>query len=323
MENRNIILLNEVRGGLSADLLAFHAQMGEAISEIRIGASGLISYRTDGFEYVFTPQRLRALSREETLTEVDYFSIRTPDEVFPGDPVFKIVNSHDWYIVAYLPLEQVADWQVGDVLPIYAEDSGGGFSELMVRVYYLNIDAVRGEVYAVLHVDHRVADFMGRRSMSFKIRQGLAWGLKIPNTAIAERTLVQIPRECVFVFDRLNQVLRFNPSTGGFDIVTITIFQSDANFHGVIGEYNDINIGDVLAVPDSLGETRTIRETEHIWGVYVTNTGVASFRRINKTDDSSRNINYTVVDPHINMGVRVSDRIAVFADSVEQNQMVH
>jgi hypothetical protein len=330
--NRNNIYFNEAQGipRLSAELGSQFEQMGRAVNEIRVRHSGIISYKTDGFEYRLTPANLRVLSREETLASPDYDEIFIPGIVNPGDPVFKTINTNEWFIAAYLPLDQVLDWQVNQNRLIYVDDGSGNFNELQTTVHFMDIIGNSGEAYVVLRVNRQVTDYMDQRGVRFKIKRGLTEGLKIPNSAIADKVIYKIPAECVMERGSLRQVLRYNRQTGGFEETAVIIFSSEPGFAHVIAEYNDIRVGDILAVPDTRGETRMVTQSEVIKGVYVTNTGVAVFRRIHLTDDGVGdvfgNINYTIIDPALNNGansVRMQDRIASDASRVTENQFVN
>ncbi|MCL2702652.1 MAG: hypothetical protein FWE91_03475 [Defluviitaleaceae bacterium] len=326
ISHRNELLFNESQGALktlSTERDIFQNQLGAAISEMRVRASGTISYKTDGFEEILTTARLRVLTKEETLTDVDFNNIYIPSVVYPGDPVFKTVNSNEWYIAAYLPLDQVDGWAAGRPRTIYVDDGSGYYGALETSVFILETDRQTGEAYVVLSVNRHVTNFLDRRAVSFKIKEGLTEGLKIPNSAIVSKTLYRIPEECITVVNGLRTVLRFNSGTGGYDQIPLTTFGSDNNFVSIIAELNDINLYDILIVPDRIGETRMITQTEEIKGVYVTNSGMAVFRRIILSGDVFENVNFTIIDPARNPGVRVQDRIVSDASNVVENQMIY
>jgi hypothetical protein len=327
--NRNNIIYNETQGipRITNELGLQFWQLDRAVSQTTARNSGIISYRTDGFEYRFTPANVRVLSKEETFTNPNYNEISTPGYVNPGDPIFKIVNSNEWFIAAYLPLDQVADWRQNETRSIFVDDGKGNFNELQCSVHFIEINGLAGEAYVVLSVNRAMTDFLNQRGISFKIKRGLTEGLKIPNSAISDKVIYKIPVECVMERGGLRHVLRFNPHTNGFEEVTLVVFSSEPGFLHIIAEYNSIKIGDVLSVPDTFNETRLVSQSEDIKGVYVTNTGVAVFRRIHLSNahagDMFGNIHYTILDPAINNGIRVQDRIATDASGVRENQFVY
>ena len=320
---RNQILFNETHGAIGSIWGIYQTQLSGAISEIRIGPSGIISYRTDGYEDIFTPARLRVLSREETLTYVDFSNIFIPALVAPGDPLFKIINSNIWHIAAYLPVDQVEGWYPGASRTIYLDDGRGNFNPINTRIHMVERRGI--EAYVVFTINSRVADFLDRRSVAFMVRQTFTEGFKIPNTAIAEKTLLRIPAEAVIQTPNHRdprQVLRYNPEIGGFDRIDIFPFQTTSEFVTIVAEYNNIGLGDIISVPDRFGETRTITHSEQINVVYVTNTGTAVMRRIHLTGNVQGNINYTILDPSVNSALRLHDRIASDARMVSNGRLI-
>ncbi|MDR1704383.1 MAG: hypothetical protein LBS19_06820 [Clostridiales bacterium] len=324
LNHRNQILINESRGSvksMSQGLSIYLSQMEGVVSEMPIGRSGIISYRTDGYEEQLTPSRIKVLSPEETMIDADLDAIYAESYVQAGDPVFKIINSNDWYIASYLPAAQTEGWQMNDLRNIYVDDGSGSFKQLETRID--SIDSI-GEIrYVVFHIDKRVTDYLDRRGVSFKIKEGLGEGLKIPNSAIIEKTLVKIPKECAVETDEGRHVLRYNMGTGIYDKMGIVPFASDNVYYSVIWYADGIRPGDILAIPARLGETYTADQTEIISGVYVTNTGAAVFKRIYTSGGAFENISYTIVDPADNPNVKVKDRIVSDASTVEDRQMIY
>lgn len=326
INRRNQVLFNEGGGDVPHLWGVYRTSLEGAISQISIASSGILSYIIDGYEETFAPARIRVLSREETLTYVDFGELHIPTMVYPGDPVFKIVNSHIWYIVAYLPIDQVEGFHVGANRTIYVDDGSGNFSPLQTNVQV--IERGGAEAYVALRVNRQVCEFLDRRSINFMIRQDLPQGLKIPNSAIADKTLYFIPAECVIVRDTgIRYVLRHNAEIGGFQDLAITPFPriqpANAEFITIIAEYNGIHQGDVLAIRDRIGESRTVTQSEPIRGVYVTNTGAANFHRINMGGNARQNAHYTILDPAFNSAIRPHDRIVSDASLVDNRQVIH
>ncbi|MCL2406989.1 MAG: hypothetical protein FWC95_03595 [Defluviitaleaceae bacterium] len=322
-ETRNRIILNDERLGSSANIASGQERLGRAVSEIRVRSSGIISYKVDGFESIFTIDRLPNLTREETLISIDYLNIPIPSAVVPGDAVFKVITSNDWYIAAYLPIAQVEGWLAGTMRTIYIEGGTGIFTPISVRVHILSRDVISGYAYTVFHIDNRIAEFMDRRSVSFRVRDGIDRGFMIPLSAIVETEMLLVPAESVFTREGREQVLRFNNMTGDFEVVEISVLQRSAGFVSVVVKYNDLSIGDVLAVIDEHNEFRSVTDSERVFGVYVTNTGVAVFRRVNLPNNELDALSYIVIDPRTNATLRLHDRIARYAEQVTDGQLIH
>jgi hypothetical protein len=247
--------------------------------------------------------------------------------VRPGDPVFKLVNSNDWHIATFLPFEATVGWQAGQTRTIFVDDGNGNWNPLPVRIYFIDTDIQAGESYVVFFTNRRIIDFLDRRALRFMTQSGITEGLKVPNTAIVEKTLISLPADMVVNRNGVLEVLRFNPETGRSHSTPIVSAGSEthdgANFINIIAEYNAIAPGDVLALPDRLAELYIVGRTRIISGVYITNTGFATFRRIHLPEVRQGNLNYTILDPLTNTSLRVRDRVATYGARVTQNQMVN
>ena len=87
-----------------------------------------------------------------------------------------------------------AKWEAGDSLEIYTMYDD---EELSADVTIQSISLGENESYVVLSSDENLIDFMPLRTFTFNIRQNAYTGLKIPNTAIIEKTFLKIPLSCI------------------------------------------------------------------------------------------------------------------------------
>lgn len=325
VSHRNKILLENSQGSIknmSQQRDIYQSQLQGAISQVYIGKSGIISYKTDGYEEQLSPSRLKVISKEETLISVDYGAIYTPSYVKTGDPLFKIITSSDWYIAAYLPLEQTEGWKPDTGKTLYVDKGNGIFSEMETRIY--SMERIGDDIYVVFRCNKYLTNYLDCRNISFKIKKGQTEGLKIPNSAIVEKTLIKIPVECVIETENgAKQVLRLNNATGGYDKVAVSAFSADEDYVNVIMGFDNIRLGDVLAIPERINETRMLTLIENIKGVYVTNSGSAVYKRIVVSGEVYENVNYTIIVPELNPYVKVSDRIVSDARNVEEKQMIY
>lgn len=327
LNHRNQVLFSENRGSvktLSNELAMYQSQLDSAITPVKANKSGIISYKTDGLEETLTPERLGHLSQEETQMTVNYDELYSPSVVSAGDPIFKLITSSTWYIAAYLPADQTDGWIKDMQKPIYADDGNGNYKELMTRIRTL--EKTENGMYVVFECARNMTDYLDCRSVSFKIKKGLTEGLKIPNAAIVEKTLLKIPAGCVVTSDRgaTSVFKRVLTSEGvSFEQVTISVFSSDEEYVNIISDYNNVRYGDYLLLPDTLGEVAQIELIENIKGVYVTNSGAAVFRKITLSGEVFENMQYTIIDPALNPYVKVSDRIVSDAKFVDEKQTVY
>lgn len=329
VDYRNQLLFSENRGNaktLSNELSIYQNQLNNAISTVKIDTSGIISYKTDGLEEILTLSRIKELSVQETGITANLDDFYAPGEVGVGDPIFKIVTSNEWYIASYIPAELTDGWVLNMLKPIYADDGNGNYKELETRIY--SIERTGSGMYVVFKCTRNMTDFLEYRSVTFKIKKGLTEGLKIPNSAIVEKTLLKIPADCVVSPGKgpkyvLKRVALPNGNGSSFEQVLITVYSSDDDYVSVITDYNNISRGDFLLLPKTLGEVVQLDLIENVKGVYVTNTGSAVFRKIVLSGEMYENLLYTIIDPALNPFVKVSDRIVSDAKYVEEKQFVY
>ena len=65
-------------------------------------ASGIVSYQLDGYEAEFNPSTMRLLNKKALSTMKDGFFNFSTGTTQKGEPVFKIVNNRDWYVVTWI-----------------------------------------------------------------------------------------------------------------------------------------------------------------------------------------------------------------------------
>ncbi|MGP1441182.1 MAG: HlyD family efflux transporter periplasmic adaptor subunit [Anaerovoracaceae bacterium] len=86
---------------LSDDAGAPSGKMG--ISDTYItSASGTVSYQFDGYESEFNPLTMRLLDKKALSTLREGFFNFSTGITHKGEPLFKIVNNRDWYVVTWI-----------------------------------------------------------------------------------------------------------------------------------------------------------------------------------------------------------------------------
>ena len=104
MDARTNIWVAEASQSLSelqSQRLNYEAQLGENKSYITNDVSGIVSYRTDGFESEFTPESMASITKENFKMNYDVSYIRHSSDVNEGDPLFKIVSSNEYHFFLF------------------------------------------------------------------------------------------------------------------------------------------------------------------------------------------------------------------------------
>ena len=325
LEVRNQRLLNENRGSLKSlvqgrDIYA--AQLADAKQVVYAVQSGVVSFIVDGQEETLTLANRGEIPKEQTTKKIDYTALSYPKVVEADAAVCKIVQSNTWYIAVYMGVGETEGWTVDSIRTLYIDEEGQ-LSPLEVRVDSITTVSA-SERYVVFRCARQMTDYLDCRNVRFRLEQNVIEGLKIPNTAIAEKVVLKIPKECVMKNGAQNNIVMRRTESGD-ESIKVEIWGSDETTRSVSTE-SGLKLGDVLmteSVDGKPSEERTISVTDSIKGVYVTNSDTTVFRVINMEGRTMSNALYTVLDPMTNTQVQVNDRIVSDVDGVSEDVLLH
>ena len=314
IDNRNQRLLSETTGSLSG-LAQQRAQQQTRISEsknaVETKDAGVISCYSDGLESRYTFDVMGDLTEKDV--NVSTSGSVLGKVVKEGEPLFKVVRSNEWYIVSYIPNTLIENWTVGDTVKIYVRSDNDDTREIEMQVASLNT----GEktTLAVLRSTKYLVDFINVRGISFETSKVMN-GLKIPNNAIVEQTMLKVASDFV-------QNNKLYKKTGDDTYAELDVVPAGTNAEEGVTyipfDINRINVGDTLVMSDDKSKTFTIKDVVTVKGVFVMNTGIAEFCRIN-LDNASSNASYTVLDPAVNTNIKLYDRIVTDTRNIQKQQ---
>jgi len=317
-DERNDLLLSENRGALVSNLSMRSMatqQLSGAKYNMSTDVSGIVSFRVDGLEQTLTTNRLSNLTVETTRQRAP-IPLPVVGSVNEGTPVFKIITSNTWYIAAYIDIAETIDWFEGMRRNIYILQNGR-FVALETRVHIL--DNAGNYAYVVFSSNHHMADFLDMRSVVFRIDNNAMQGLMLPNSAIAERTLLVIPNSVIDNSTDVSRVMVIGSNIREAEI-DITIASSNEEFSYIILDNNRLRLGDVL-LDYATGGIYEITEVRIMRGVYVINAGAARFRPINM-EYAVQNDGFTILNQAINRNIRVGDSIIIDVSNIEDGQLI-
>lgn len=309
LETRNQMLLSENVGSLknlSDERLNAEKKLQENILSVAAVNGGIISYYTDGLEENINIQSLDLLSKEQTQMKVSK-SNEIKTKVFADDVVCRVVNSNTWYIASYIDNGFVEGWEVGDRVNLNIKDNN--ISQI-IEGKVIKLNNLERETYTVFEITKNLTDFIEDRNVKFEIGESRT-GYKIPNSAIKEETLCKIPLN----FIDNNTVCKVTEKGG--DYINISYISSDTE--GIVlvpSGKNSVNVGDTLKKLDSTEGNFTIKDTVKQNGIYVTNTGMTQFEKLNM-EGSVKNSTHTIIDPNKNPNIKIYDRIATELEEIE------
>jgi hypothetical protein len=320
LDLRNKMLLNEEKGSLAGFVRQrqeYEKELNDSVSIISAAEGGVVSYCVDGLEETLTVDSIASLTRERTRAKPESPIFEAGKILAEGDPAFKIIRQNAWYVTAHVPASAVSDWTAGQRKTIYIEDASG----------FSAFDALVAETEETSKTESRVTfkltkflnDFLDKRSVNFKITEEIPEGLKIPNEAIIDKTMLKIPKKYVYqtestkYSDRYDAVMKRVAAPVGEaprdEPVIISVSSEDADNVYVLQDISSLKLGDALTNTDSTTDVYRLEDVTSIRGVYVTNSGIPIFKEINFDGLISSNSAYTVVDPAKNPSLKNDDRI--------------
>lgn len=275
--------------------------------------SGVVTYTYDGFEEK-TIDDITAADFDQA--DYSYTRMIANDLVGSGDTIYRICTDEDWMIVIQVDQET---------------------AELLMEMEYIEVKFSRnqytswasvsehvdeeGNYYIGLSFSNSMITFSMDRYVSIELILDDHSGLKIPNSAIANKDFYIVPREFITLGEDGRQgVLRKTVDDEGQDIVE---FIDTSVYSETETEYYLDNLelrqGDVL-VKDGSEETYTIRLTGSLEGVYNINKGYAEFREISILYS---NEDYSIVRPNTTYGLSEYDFIVLDAQTVTDGEMLY
>ena len=147
-------------------------------------------------------------------------------------------------------------------------------------------------------------------------------GLKIPNSAIAEKEFFIIPAEYMSKGGANGNygVLMEKPDENGnlvYEFVETTVYNSDDNEFYV--DNSNLSVGNYICKPEST-EKMAVSKSGTLKGVYNMNKGYADFKQITILDENDE---YSIVSSNTKYGLTVYDRIVLDASSVNNDDFIY
>lgn len=318
MDQRNQIWLTENVESLSQlteERNTYEKQLAENMSSLTASESGVLCLSYDGLEESLHPDMAAEVTEKQIgNTKTEYIS--KAKGVQEGDPLFKIIESNKWYVVAYFPNTEVAGWEVQTAkrLNMIADEE-----TLSVRALIESLEVGEKETKIVFSTYEHMEEFMEARVVSFSLDSAVAEGLKIPNDAIVEKPLLKIPRTCLTESMGANGVMLVKGDTSQFTEIRTLAGDEDAVY--MEQTEGSLKIGDVVL--QGTGETATqytISEVQPHAGVYVANSSMAKFVVVEVME---QNQEYAIVKAGTITGLQLYDTIVSDAKNITEGQDIY
>ena len=285
------------------------------INKFYAQSAGTIVFSEDGYE-TLTPESITMDSfDEEKYVKNQYVS---NDLLGNDDTAYKIVTKEDWEIIIPVEKERVQELSdAGYVKVRFLEDQ----FETWGKVNLYGSDAEHEIQFIGLTFNNSMLNYVTERFIDIELILEEDRGLKIPNSAIAERNFFLVEKEYMTVGDKgQDGVIRQtftenNEMTTEFVETTVYNVEDDVYYLDEAA----LSVGDVLYKIDSQ-ETMTVSKQASLVGVYNINKGYADFKQIIIL---YQNDEYSIVESNTKYGLNCYDYIALDASTVVDDQFIY
>lgn len=287
------------------------------ISKCYADRAGSVVYSNDSYENL-KPQEITLESfNEENYTKNQYLAA---NRFGKNDNVYKLVTKEDWEVVIPVDTKRVPELQEAEYVKVkFMEDQ----YETSGRVTVYGHDEENGVTFVGLAFNTSMLNYITDRFVDVELVLEEKTGLKIPNSAIAQRNFFLIEKDYIILSsDNKTQGVMRQTFTEDNEITTEFVETPIYNVDEKEGIYyvdeKVLKVGDVLYREDSL-ETYTVSKQASLTGVYNINKGYADFKQINVLYDNEE---YSIVESNTKYGLRAYDYIALDASTVVADQFV-
>ncbi len=292
----------------------------DIIDYCRASAPGIALYYEDGYE--------NALPSD--LTEADFDkdkyerkAVLNNDLVEANSFVYKYVFNENWSIVILVPnddVKRITDEGYVKVLFSKTQTSSWGKATL--------INTFDENSLIELSFTNSMITFCKDRFVEIELMLEEDTGLKIPNSAIAEKAFYLIDKEYVTLGDNSSNkgVLKREYTEDGSNVRFVEILIAKEDDEAYYVDTSSLNYGDVLIKPgssiadQSAGNSFVVGKQANLIGVYNINKGYADFKRI---EILYQNDEYSIVRPNAAYGLRAYDYVALDAKIVTDKDFVY
>ena len=277
--------------------------------------SGIITYYKDGYEN-FNINHFKASDVDKD--NYKKTTLKTGEIINAGDPVYKLITSENWYLVAPLTKAEKRALNDKQTVRINIHNSAKNIT------CNFRLTEVDGKYFIILALNQQMVNYINNRFIDIVILMDQMDGLKIPNSSITEKEVYKIPEEFLSKgSDSMSESylnVKKLDETGEVTVKQVepTIYKTEDGICFVAPEQFSDN--DVLLNTDN-NETLSLSQakTDKIKGVYCINQGTAAFRYI---DILYQDDEYTIVKSDVPYSIAWYDRIVLNQAMVVENQII-
>lgn len=313
IENRRIIEdLSLVTASNSNDIIDY----------VRAKAPGIIVFNNDEYSsYIASDLTAKDFS-DESIKEYSPKTTSNDCLVEKDSFVYKYISNENWSIVIMVPTEELSYITSDEYVDVKFLKTG---ETSYAKVNYVN--SFEGNSFVELCFTNSMVTFAKDRYVDIELLLDKDFGLKVPNSAIAEKEFYLIDKEYVMHNDDTNEYYVFRKEFGenGETITTpsVDIYKEDDDVYYVDTlslDYGNILLNENVPITTDNEGSFIVSKVGTLIGVYNINKGYAEFNRV---DILYSNDEYSIVSPYSVYGLRAYDYIALDAAAVNNKDFVY
>lgn len=287
--------------------------LGGIVSLCTAGKSGYVVYSTDGYE-TLTPDQITL----ETFDQAKYEKTRVNnnDLIEKNATVGKLVTDENWSLIISVDEERAAEMEEAEYVEVkFIKTQETSWGQVVIH-------RLTDGIYAELIFNNSCVTFCTDRYVDIELVVNDKQGLKIPNSAIAEKEFFIIPADYMAKGGPNGNygVLKEKADENGNlvnEFIETNVYSADEEEFYI--DSSDLEVGDYICKMDST-EKMAVSRTGVLTGVYNMNKGYADFKQITVL---ASNDEYSIVNSNTQYGLTVYDRIVLDASSVSNNDFTY
>lgn len=309
-------VLEYVNFNTVGSLDALMEQSGAVFQQVRAPQSGVVSYAVDGFEDLQAAQIQADLFAK---TGYEKAITKAGQQIAENAPVYKLITSDNWSIIFPLTEADLEEYSGKNMLHVTFLSNG-----LEVDGEFSVMTGLDGASYGKLDFDKYMVQFAADRFIRFEVDSERVAGLKIPVTAVSNKSFYLIPAAYLSQGGDSSESgfykEVYSEAGTSIEFVPTTIYYSTGDYYYIdMKEDAKIRSGDYLVRPDS-SDRYQVGPSGSLQGVYNINKGYAVFKQI---EILNSNDEYYTIRKGTDYGLSVYDHIVLNADTVYEGQLVY
>lgn len=294
----------------------------EEFKLVRAKESGIISYTSDGMEDL----DLNSITKESFENTTDNLTqLRQTESIEEGTPVYKLVASENWSIIAPLSKDQFKNIQQEDKVVVSLKKIQ---TKISPQITTFTMD---GGYYAKLDLNRYMIQYLNNRYLDIEIEMNDNAGLKIPLSSILKKSFYKIPEKflvkssegeygvCAAVYDKNGDVDYPHVAVSYILEKEMHIENSEDSQFCYI-DASQFPAGTTISMDDASGELLTLSEIVELEGVYCCNKGYCEFKYIEPT---YKNSEYCIVRKDTPNGLSAYDHIILNPELIGENEIIY